>query len=303
LRDAFAVLFFVSVGMLFDPGVILREPLALVLTLLIIIIGKSLAAFAIVRLFGHPTRTALTISASLAQIGEFSFILADLGIALGLLPDRARDLILGTAILSILANPILFAALERLQPWFERRATNKMATPAESGKAVEEELRPTSLTGHAVLVGYGRVGRLVGEDLEREGWPLLVIEDAAEAVERARTHGIETISGNAAEDPVLLAANVAQARILLIAIPNAFEAGQIIKQARAANPGLEIVARAHFDAEVDHLMQYGATLVIMGEREIARTMLEHVHALPQRDASAGGSPDRPSGPSSDTHEA
>jgi CPA2 family monovalent cation:H+ antiporter-2 len=286
LRDAFAVLFFISVGMLFDPVVILREPVPLLATVLVVLIGGAGTAFVMMRLLGHSLGTALLIAAGLGQIGEFSFILADLGIGLEVLPVRARDLVLGTSILTILANPILFIGLEKLKSWIEdhEAAGAVAAVPPEPA---EEELRPTTLHDHAVLVGFGRVGGLVGERLRQAGWPLLVIEDAAEAVERLHRLGIEMIQGNAAEDRVLAAANLAQARVLLIAIPNAFEAGQIVKQARAANPGLEIVARAHFDAEVDHLTQFGANTVIMGEREIALAMLAHAQQLPGSAASAG----------------
>ncbi len=279
LRDAFAVLFFISVGMLFDPTVLWREPLPLLATTLVVVVSTSGVAFAMVRLLGYPMATALLVAAGLAQIGEFSFILADLGIGLGLLPVRARDLILGTSILSILINPIWFAATERLTAWLDRHRADAPA-PEEIREHAVEYLEPTKLSGHAVLVGYGRVGRLVGESLKADGWPILVIEDAAEALELLRTEGIETIAGNAAEDRVLDAANVAGANILLVAIPNAFEACEIVRHARKVNPKIEILARAHFDAEVDQLMQFGASIVIMGEREIAHTMLEHVRALP-----------------------
>ncbi len=274
LRDAFAVLFFVSVGMLFDPSVVIREPVPLVGTLLVIMLGGAGAAFVVVRLLGYPLGTALLVAVGLAQIGEFSFILADLGIGLELLPARARDLILGASILSILFNPILFLALERLKPWLEQREGKPAPGEAASAPA-PEELRTTSLTDHAVLVGYGRVGRLIGETLRQEGKKLLVIEDAAEAAERLRAQGIEAISGNAAQDRILDAANLPRARILLVAIPNAFEACQIVKHARAVNPALEIIARAHFDAEVDQLKEFGANIVIMGEREIALAMLTY----------------------------
>ena len=140
-------------------------------------------------------------------------------------------------------------------------------------------LSQTSLKDHAVLIGYGRVGRLVGQGLIGKGWPLLVIEDADDAFEQAKAARIEALQGNAADDRVLKAANLGDARMVLVAIPNAFEAGQIVEQARAANPRIEIVARAHFDAEVDHLLQHGADIVIMGEREIARSMLERAARL------------------------
>jgi CPA2 family monovalent cation:H+ antiporter-2 len=258
-RDAFAVLFFVSVGMLFNPMVLMREPVALLGAISVIALGAT-TAMVVVRLRGYPLETALLVGAGLAQIGEFSFILADLGIGIGVLPVSARDLILGTSILTILANPLLFAALERLKPWLERHG------PAATMPPPPEALIVTDLADHAVLVGYGRVGHVVGAGLKQQGWPFLVIEDGAEAIEKLRAEGI--------------AANLSGARILLVAIPNAFEACQIIKHARATNPNLEIVARAHFDAEVDSLMSYGANTVVMGEREIARSMLEHTRTVP-----------------------
>lgn len=284
LRDAFAVLFFVSVGMLFDPMTIINDPLPLLATLAIIVIGKSLAAFFIVLAFGYPTGTALIISASLAQIGEFSFILAELGVGLGMLPEEGRDLILGGAILSILVNPLVFAGVTYVKPWLEKRApaATEPAAEADTPKADEtdvEEIRPTLLTDHAVLVGYGRVGSLVGDALKEVGKPFLVIEDADKTVAKLRDDNIETIVGNAANGDILAAANLAGARQLILAIPNAFEAGQIVVKARAANPVISILARAHSDAEVQHLQDLGADAVIMGEREIARGIVSHILSL------------------------
>lgn len=284
LRDAFAVLFFVSVGMLFDPMTIINDPLPLLATLAIIVIGKSLAAFFIVLAFGYSTGTALIISASLAQIGEFSFILAELGVGLGMLPEEGRDLILGGAILSILVNPLVFAGVTYVKPWLEKRApaATEPAAEADTPKADEtdvEEIRPTLLTDHAVLVGYGRVGSLVGDALKEVGKPFLVIEDADKTVAKLRDDNIETIVGNAANGDILAAANLAGARQLILAIPNAFEAGQIVVKARAANPVISILARAHSDAEVQHLQDLGADAVIMGEREIARGIVSHILSL------------------------
>jgi CPA2 family monovalent cation:H+ antiporter-2 len=273
LRDAFAVLFFVSVGMLFDPSVLIKDPWPVLATVAIIVVGKSLAAFLIVLAFRHPLGTALTISASLAQIGEFSFILAALGMQLGLLTQQARDLILAGALLSIVANPLIFVALDRLAPYLARRAGGE--APEGSLPVVEADLVASSLTDHAVLIGYGRVGSIVAEGLRAAGWPVLVIDDREELVEKARVDGFETLSGNAAAERLIAAANLGLARRLFIAIPNAFEAGQIASQARALNLKLQIVARAHSDAEVEHLQANGADVTIMGEREIARGMLEH----------------------------
>jgi CPA2 family monovalent cation:H+ antiporter-2 len=201
LRDAFAVLFFVSVGMLFDPKIVIERPLSLLATIAIIMVGKSVAAFLIVRLFRHPTSTALTISASLAQIGEFSFILAGLGVSLGLLPEAGRDLILAGAIISILLNPLAFAALERLVPY---------RLDGEAGGQAREPVPVTHLTDHAILVGYGRVGSLVGAGLGAARWPFLVIEENPDLADAARAHRGETILGNAADPEILKAANLAR---------------------------------------------------------------------------------------------
>ncbi|WP_152227659.1 YbaL family putative K(+) efflux transporter [Pseudomonas sp. SCB32] len=273
LRDAFAVLFFVSVGMLFNPAILIHEPLPVLATFLVIVFGKSVAAYVIVRLFGHPNSTALTIAASLAQIGEFSFILVGLGVSLHLLPEAGRDLVLAGAILSILVNPLLFIAIDRLQA--------RQAQKAESEPGVVQvdapDLPPPVLErDHAILIGHGRVGALVSERLRKDKVPLVVIEDKREKAAELREYGLCVVVGNAAMPEVLTQANIAAARWLLIAIPNGFEAGQIASHARAINPNLNIVARAHFDAEVDYLEQNGANLVIMGEREIARGMVEQV---------------------------
>jgi CPA2 family monovalent cation:H+ antiporter-2 len=272
LRDAFAVLFFVSVGMLFDPSSVIREPWPLVATLFIILIGKSVAAFFIVLAFRHPLATALTISASLAQIGEFSFILAELGVTLNLLPKEGRDLILAGAILSIMLNSAMFAISDRLgERLEEKKKVPETPAPAPPKPAA-------SLPEHTILVGYGRVGSTIAEALVRAGQPLVVIEVADEALARLRESGIETIVGNAASPDVMRHANPFIARDLVIAIPDAFEAGQIVQQARAINPKIEIIARAHSDAEVAHLESLGADIAIMGEREIARGMIERLFA-------------------------
>ena len=184
LRDAFAVLFFVSVGMLFDPSIIMREPGPVVATFLIIVCGNALAAFLIVLALRQPFFTAVTGAAALSQIGEFSFILAGLGVTLQLLPETARDLILAGAILSILANPILFFALDKARPWLGEPRTMPPASVAET--RASEELPVTSLRNHAVIVGCGRVGSLVAEAMMKQGEPFLVIEERREVVDQLR---------------------------------------------------------------------------------------------------------------------
>ena len=297
LRDAFAVLFFVSVGMLFNPAVLVEAPLAVLVTVLIIVVGKSVAAFVIVRAFGHPTSTALTVSAALAQIGEFSFILVGLGVALALLPEEGRDLVLAGAILSILVNPFIFAAVERGRTKLLTRIrfTADAAPPPQPAPSVPAAAPPptapeappepeapavTTLTDHDVLVGYGRVGSLIGPGLLAAGRPLLVITDDDAGVQAARTAGAEVVVGNAADPEVLAAANLPAARRLFCTLPEVFEAGQVVEQARAANPRLEIMARAHSDEAVAHLESHGATTTVLGEREIALRMLEKAGAQP-----------------------
>lgn len=274
-RDAFAVLFFVSVGMLFDPGILVRDPWPVLAVVFIIVIGRSVATLLIVLAFRRPMRTALTIAGSRAQIGEFSFILAALGVDLGLLPPTGQGLIVTGAILSILLNPVIFYALDRAKPWIDRwdaagAKAEPIALPGEEAAAV------TTLEDHAVLIGFGRVGRVVADGLGGSAMPFLVVEDRHSSVEDARARNIEAIEGNAAQPGILAAANVARARTLFLAVPNAFEAGQIILAARRENPSIRILARAHSDAEVDHLTQQGADVVIMGEREIALAMLTYV---------------------------
>ncbi|WP_369943596.1 YbaL family putative K(+) efflux transporter [Xanthomonas medicagonis] len=273
LRDAFAVLFFVSVGMLFDPHILLEHPWQVLATFLTITVGKSLAAFVIVRAFGHPTGIALTISTSLAQIGEFSFILAGLGVSLAILPETGRDLILAGALLSIIANPLLFTWLDR---WQARQAVEAPVT-------VEPELPPgpsLDLADHAIVIGYGRVGSALAAVLRERGVPVLVIDDNRDHVERAHADGIPGIRGSAAADRVLAEAHPEKAKIAILAIPQPLEAGEALAKLRALNPGLTLLARAHSDAEVKHLLEHGADGTVMAERELAYSLAEMVMATP-----------------------
>ena len=272
LRDAFAVLFFVSVGMLFDPTILVREPGPVIATVAIIVLGKSIAAFLIVLAFRHPVGTALTISASLAQIGEFSFILAGLGLGLGLMPEPAQDLILAGALISILLNPLLFVAVDRSQSRLQAREIDR----AEAAAPDVPDRPVTTLTDHAVLVGYGRVGRIIAEALKENGTPYLVVDERAEAIAPLRAEGVFAVEGTAAEPGVLEAVNLPAARWLISAIPNPFEASDLVERARAANPSILIVARAHSEAEVAHLQGFGADHIVLGEREIAREMARRI---------------------------
>ncbi|MDQ4135255.1 MAG: cation:proton antiporter, partial [Pseudomonadota bacterium] len=278
LRDAFAVLFFVSVGMLFDPSIVVREPGPLVATVLIVVLGNALAAFTIVSVFRYPLLTALTSAAALSQIGEFSFILAGLGVGLNLLPETGRDLILAGAILSILLNPLLFFMLDRVRPRLEARERRLGPEAAPAPQPVEWQV--TALRDHAILVGHGRVGSLVAGALQAKGQPYLVIEERQDVVERLRAAGVEAVLGNAGEPGLLESVNLKGAKWFISAIPNPFENGNLIEQARAANPDLKIIARAHSDAEIEHIRRLGASLVVTGEQEIARAMSEYIMQHP-----------------------
>ena len=280
MRDAFAVLFFVSVGMLFDPKILIEQPVAIVATFLTITLGNSLCGFVITRLYGYPLQTQLTIAIGLSQIGEFSFILAALGVSLGLLTEDARNLILAGALLSIIVNPMLFVALDR---WTARREARQHAEHERTLDAAEDDALPDRaaipLANHIVLIGFGRVGSRVGRALHEKGVPLVLIEADRDDCVEARKLGIPCILGNAVSATVLADANIASARALLVAIPQTLEGGPIIKQAREANPGIAILARAHSDDEVAYLLKAGADATIMGESEIARSMCDSVEAL------------------------
>jgi monovalent cation:H+ antiporter-2, CPA2 family len=262
LKDAFAVLFFVSVGMLFDPMIVVREPLAVLAVLLVIVVGKSVAAFLIVLAFRYPVHTALTVSASLAQIGEFSFILAGLGMTLGLLSEEARDLILAGALLSIALNPLAFALIPALE-----RLLRIGPQASRTG--------PPPMSGHAVVVGHGRVGGAVTPLLTREGLPFVVIERDRALAEPLMARGVPAICGDATTPGVLEAASIANARLLIVAQPDGFQARRILELARKLNPRIDTVVRTHSDAEVAHLTESGVGLVVMGELELARRMSEY----------------------------
>jgi CPA2 family monovalent cation:H+ antiporter-2 len=275
LRDAFAVLFFVSVGMLFDPRILLREPLLVAATLCLVVLANGATVAAIARGFRRPRETALTLGVSLSQIGEFSFILAGLGVDLALLPEAGRGLVLAAAMLSILLNPVLFVLLDRLMARWAAGAGAATAADAEAGEAPE---RPPALglTGHAVLVGYGAVGRGVAQAIEAAGLAYAVIEERQAVADELRARGRAVVVGNAAEPGRFEAANLGRARWLISAVPDPFESGNLIERARALNPGLEILAHADSEAEVEYLSRLGASLVVVGEREIARGLAEHL---------------------------
>jgi len=280
LRDAFSVLFFVSVGMLFDPQVLVDEPLKVLAVVAIIMVGKTLAAVALVMAFRYPLNSALTVGASLAQIGEFSFILAGLGVALKLLPAEGQSLILAGALISIALNSLLFDAIEPAQRWL--RARSSLARRLEQSDDPLAEL-PTSvdqtlLTGQIVLVGYGRVGKRIAQALSDRGVPFVVAEQNRELVERLRAQGVPAVSGDAADPAVLIQAHIARAAMLVIATPDTFGVRKMAAAAKQLNPAIEVVVRTHSEDEAGLLAQEQVGKVFMGEHELALGMAGHVLA-------------------------
>jgi CPA2 family monovalent cation:H+ antiporter-2 len=277
-RDAFSVLFFVSVGMLFDPLVLVRKPLHVLATLAIIILGKSLAAFFLVLLFRYPLNTALTVSASLAQIGEFSFILAGLGLSLDLLPSEGQSLILAGAIISIALNPLVFRAIEPAQAWI--RARSKLAQalerPDDPLAALPMSVDLNRLSGQVVLVGYGRVGRRIGEALAASGISFVVAEENRDIVEQLRVRDIPAVFGDASDPAVLIQAHIHRARVLVIATPDTLNVRRMIEIARTVNPHIETVVRTHSEEEATLLEKENAGKVFFGEHELALAMTRHV---------------------------
>jgi monovalent cation:H+ antiporter-2, CPA2 family len=271
LQDAFAVLFFVSVGMLFDPMILVQRPLQVVAVVLIIMLGKALASLAIVLGFRYPLHTALTISASLAQIGEFSFILAALGVSLGLLPPAAQSLIVAGALLSITLNPFVFRSMEPLERWLRRRPGLVAALERPAGALAElpATVDEQRLRDHLVLIGHGRVGAPVAEELALHGVPYVVVEQSRQRAEALRARGLPVIYGDATRPEVLADAHLEHARLVVVAAPDAYQARAILSLAKRLNPEVEVIARTHSDEERTFLEAHGAERALVGERELA----------------------------------
>ncbi|HEV8281807.1 MAG TPA: cation:proton antiporter [Candidatus Limnocylindrales bacterium] len=277
LRDAFAVLFFVSVGMLLDPSYLIANPLPIAAVIALIVVGKWITKVLIVGAAGYPPRVALTVAAGLAQIGEFSFIIGTLGRSLGLLPDAGYQLIVAGALISIAINPVLFAVMRpiegrlRASPTFtalmERRA-------GELGRITPDE--QAALRVHAIVCGYGRVGRLLGPAFERRGFRYVVITQQRDEVDRLRAGGVTAIYGDAANPVVLEMAGIASARLVVVATSDPHETRLIVERVRELNAGVDLVVRTHSDTEAAHLRSLGGKVqAVHGERELAVQMARY----------------------------
>ncbi|BDB29698.1 efflux pump/antiporter [Cupriavidus sp. TA19] len=278
LRDAFSVLFFVSVGMLFKPEILREQPLHVLAVVAIIVLGKSLAAFALVLAFRYPLNTALIVSASLAQIGEFSFILAGLGVSLNLLPEEGMSLVLAGALISIAINPLIFAAVEPVRDWILARSSvaRRLEQRGDPYAALPTSTERKYLRGQVVLVGYGRVGRRIASAMQQRGIPFIIADENRQLVEGLRKAGFAAVSGNAADPAVLIQAHIADAAMLVVAVPEPLSVRQMVETAKTLNPQVEIVLRTHSEDESQLLRKEKLGAVFFGEEELAKGMSAHV---------------------------
>jgi CPA2 family monovalent cation:H+ antiporter-2 len=279
-QDAFAVLFFVSVGMLFDPAILIENPVGVLLVSGIIIVGKSAAALGIVLLFGYPLKTGLLVSAGLAQIGEFSFILITIGMTYGLLPEEGRNLILAGAMISIAINPLTFYCSRKLFDYVGRKPKlSRMFNVRDNDLAHLTPSERHTLRDLVILVGYGRVGRHISENIQKAHIDLVVVDQNRERVELLREQEYHAIAGDASYPDVLKEAAIDKAKALVIAVPDPFEARRILETARELKPDIKILVRAHNDEELTYFMEQQVDLALTGPREIARHMVEYLHNM------------------------
>lgn len=278
LRDAFSVLFFVAVGMLFDPALFLKHPLMLVAALGVILLVKPLVALFIVMVLGHSVRTSLTVALGLAQIGEFSFILSDLARKHGLMTDEGQSLLVGAAIVSITINPLLFRSLPRIENWLRRQPRLWIWLNARSerklnaqNEVVSEDLAKEAASGErlAVVVGYGPVGQTVDRLLVEAGFKTAIIDMNMDTVSELRGRGRAAIFGDASREAILESAGVVQASHMVLTLPQSNDRVAIVALARQLNPTIKIFVRARYLRERGELEQVGATAAIFEEAEAA----------------------------------
>ena len=278
LREAFSVLFFVSVGMLFDPAILIEHPLQVLAVLLLIVVVTPLTAATVVLVFRYPLNTALLVLAGLAQIGEFSFILAGLGISLNLMPVEGQNLILAGAIISITFNQLIFSLVTPALNWI--RSRSRLARKLERSVDPLAELPMSTdekfLSGQVVLVGYGHVGQRIASSLTDKGIPFVIAEQNREVVENLRRRGFAAVSGNAADPAVLIQAHIARASLVVITTPDAFDVRQMIDTARLLNPAIEAIVRSDNEEEATLLAQDTSARIFLGEEELARNISAHV---------------------------
>ena len=284
-QEAFAVLFFVAVGMLFNPAILIEQPLNVLAVVAIVMVGKSLAAFAIVTSFGYPLRTGLLVSAGLAQIGEFSFVLIAVGTTYGLLPEDGRDLILAGALISIALNPLTFQVSDlifrlvrrkpKLAGIFNMRDDDLARLRGDEKQALKETV---------ILVGYGRVGHYLCYNL-RGLYDIVVVDSNRERVSALRRDGFHAIAGDGGSEDTLREAMIEKAVAIAIVVPDSFEARRIVETARALKPSIRILLRVHNDGELEYFARQNVELALSGPHEIGRRIEAYLQDLknPQTD--------------------
>ena len=273
IQQVFTVLFFVSIGALFNPAVLIEAPLQLFVIVLTILLGIGGVTLLILLGFRQVPRVAVAVAVSLGQIGEFSFILTGLAVAAGLLLPEQRDLVLGAAIVAIMVNPLLFRAAQTLAVRLERsprlRRWHHGPVETHARKSVPR------LTDHVIIIGHGRVGSVVAEKLRDQGIPYIVVEQNLALARQVREQGVPVIYGDAGWPEVLGAARPEAARLLIIAIPERGNVRRIVQAAREANPNLPIIVRTHSDSESEWLQTQAIDRVVMSERRTAMEIAEH----------------------------
>ncbi|MBN6533200.1 cation:proton antiporter [Acinetobacter pittii] len=278
LREIFAILFFVSVGMLFDPSILLKEPHHILAVVAIIMIGKTLAAIALVLFFRYPLNTALTVGASLAQIGEFSFILATMGVALGLLTLEAQNLILAGALFSITLNSFVFSAIEPTQRWIRQRShlARLLERSGDPLAMLPDEVDQEYLRDQVVIIGYGGVGRRITENLIAQDIKVVIAEENREIVEKLRAEGVAAVSGEATEPNVLIQAHIHHARLLVISPMDILDIHRIVDISKKLNPKIQVLICAESKEEAAVIREENIGEVFYAKEEMAKNMSHHI---------------------------
>ena len=278
LREIFSILFFVSVGMLFDPRILLEEPLHVLAVVGIIMIGKTIAAMALVLFFRYPINTALTVGASLAQIGEFSFILATLGVSLQLLSLEGQNLILAGALISITLNTFLFSAIEPVQRWIRERShlARLLERSGDPLAMLPDEVSQDYLRDQVVIIGHGEVGRRITKNLMAENIKVVIAEENREIVENLREKGIAAVSGVATEPGVLIQAHIQHARLLVISPMDIIDIHKIVDIATTLNPQIQVLICAESKEEAEVIRRDNIGEVYFAKEEMAKNMSNHI---------------------------
>jgi K+:H+ antiporter len=277
MRDAFAVLFFVSVGMLLDPKALMASPGLLLATLGIVVLAKPIAAFVIAASFGYGTKIAISVAIALAQIGEFSLILATVGDQLKILPAGASNLIIATAMISLALNPILYRWTRRLDRALARSPRlSRIFNRSGKLQGIVGDVEKTNPVNRTVIVGYGPIGQMVGRLLREEGVQPVLVEMNVDTARRLRNEGYAVVYGDATRPEVLEAAGIRTARALVISGPTAEQRAEIIRLARKMNPNIRVLVHSSYLRDVPIMRDAGADEVFSGEGEVALAMIQYI---------------------------